>query len=212
MKNILIIALIFTSFVGMKSQTQFNAKVGKSTGHNFNQFQTQPIEMTDIMYDIEAGHRFGQVEIFANYSQDYSYEGMLGSRALPEIYGKPGQMTSVDLKQNLSSWTVGVKYFVNTNSNIKPFISLAAGEATLQDMQSHVVPNDQYNIWRICIPYNTMKSRTIKYSIGFRYYSTETFFFQGQADYQSIVGREHNIIDFQNREMFSAKIGIGTIL
>jgi hypothetical protein len=212
MKNILIIALILTSFVGVKSQTQFNAKFGKSIGHNFNQFQTQPLEMTDIMYDFEAGHKFGQVEIFGNYSQDYSYEGALGKRALPDLYGKPGEITTVDLKQNLSSWTVGVKYFVNTNSNVKPFISMGIGEATLQDMQSHVVPNDQYNVWQICIPYSTMKSRTIKYSIGFRYNSTETFFFQGQVDYQTFTGRSHEIIDFQNREMVSAKIGIGTYL
>jgi hypothetical protein len=198
-------------FVEANSQGMFNVKIGGNMLDNFMTYETLPVSKQDIIYEIEGGYAFGPIELFGNYSHDYNYEGVkyLYKSGSYSNYTFPTLTSIMSVKQNLTSWTLGVRYILEEVQGIKPFASFSIGESTLYDIRvSTLVDSQQNSDYKMNI-YGKESFLTIKNSVGFRYYSSEKLFVQAQADYQICFGL-YGIDRIDGLEMFSARIGIGT--
>ena len=218
MNYILIIASLFFGFVEASSQGMFNVKFGKDLSNDFYRSMTYPVSKQDIVYDIEGGYKHGPIELFGNFSHDYAYEGKYSRTGVwvGDIFNGshqyiPTLTVTEHIKQKLTSWTVGLRYVLPEIHGIKPFISISAGEFTLEEMQVFTSNDTQQNIQSFSLEIDKLTATTMKNSVGLRYFTSQTLFLQAQLDYQLYLDNyNHPTISFNDREMFSARIGIGT--
>jgi hypothetical protein len=218
MKNILIIASLFMGFVEAHSQGMFNVKIGSNMSDYIGRISKSPITKQDFVYDLEAGYKHGPIELFGTLSHDYDREVNYTFTGLYVVdyhtgnhYYNPTVKRTSYFKEKITSWTVGLRYVLPEIHGIKPFVAISFGEFTLDKMQIKTINDAQANTQSFNLDIDRLTAKTMKNSVGIRYFSTQTMFLQAQLDYQLYINNYVNpTISFIDREMFTARIGIGT--
>jgi hypothetical protein len=211
MKNILIIASLFMGFVEAHSQGMFNVKFGRNLVKNIDNHGSVPFNKHELAYDFEGGYKLGPIEVYGNYSHDYSHEGVdyvVEWDNNANIF-YPTFVGTTLTNQSLTSLTLGLRYVFPDVYGVKPFISNSIGEATFNDIQFSDFKDNQTHKDKYKNQWDKRSALTMKNSVGFRYFCTEGVFIQTQIDYMYFFeNTPRNVL--KDSEIVSARIGIGS--
>ena len=211
MKNILIIASLFMGFVDANSQGMFNVKFGRNLAKNIDNHGSVPFNKNELAYDIEGGYKIGPIEVYGNYSHDYSYEGVgyvVEWDNNSNVFN-PTFIGTTLINQRVTSMTLGLRYVFPDVLGVKPFISNSIGESTYYDIQVSDFKDNQTYKDKYKNQLYKQYALSMKNSIGFRSFCTERVFIQSQIDYMYFFENTSSNV-LKDSELISARIGIGS--
>jgi len=212
MKNFLIFASLFMGYVEANSQGMFNVKFGRNLAKNIDNHGSVPFNKHELAYDIEGGYKLGPIEVYGNYSHDYSYEGVDYVFEGEYIHYGNYKVTFIGttlIDQRVTSMMLGLRYVFPDVYGVKPFISNSIGESTYYDIQVSDFKDNQTYKDRYKNQLYKQYALTMKNSLGFRYFCSEGVFIQTQIDYMYFFeNTPRNVL--KDSEIVSARIGIGS--